>query len=69
MAYLFQPRISIPFAELSQNPDSLYLLIAYVSDSAVYILNEQDPHVHFLKSLDYTFGDKLKEKTHPILIR
>lgn len=63
------PKYPIPFQELNISPDALYLLIAYINDSAVYILGEQDPHVHFLKSLDYAFGDKLKEKTHPVLMR
>jgi hypothetical protein len=63
------PHKAIQFNELMQSPEALYLLIAYVRDPAVYILNEKDPHMHFLKQLGYTFGDKLRDKTHPIVFR
>jgi hypothetical protein len=48
---------------------SSYLLVAYCSKHPVYILNERDPHTHDLKALGYGFGDRLRDETHPTLVK
>jgi hypothetical protein len=63
------PKVPIHFFELTRRLDYHYLLVTYISHPAVYILNEQDPHGRFLKNYGYTYGDKLKEKFHPIVYR
>lgn len=46
-----------------------YLLITYAHPSSVYVFQPEDPQTHYLKKLDFVFGDKLSDKTHPTLIR
>ena len=65
----FDPKTIIDFTELTLHPDNCYLLITYTSQAGVYVLNEEDPHTHFLKNYGYSFGDKLIDKYHPILSR
>lgn len=63
------PKLPIHFSELTRRQDYQYLLVAYASPSAVYILNEHDPFSYFLKNYGYAYGDKLKEQFHPIICR
>lgn len=42
------------------------LLIAYGSMQTIYIHNPADPNNARLKDLGYSFGDKLRPKTHPL---
>jgi hypothetical protein len=42
-------------------------MIVYCTDKTVYVLEKRDPHTHALKKLGYGFGDRLEEKTHPII--
>jgi len=65
----FRPELLIDFSELNNRPGHSYLLIVYVQASTVYIFQENDPHAHAMKSLGYSFGDKLSDKLNPILIR
>jgi hypothetical protein len=46
-----------------------FLLFLYAEEDALYTLNPLDPHTHALKRMGYVFGDRLKETTHPHLIR
>ena len=60
----------IPYEELLKHPKgSRYLLIVYGGQGVVYRRNEQDPHCHALKERDYVFGDRLRDDTHPIVVR
>ena len=61
-------RTSIPFEALSEFEGCRYLLIAYSVPKSIYVRNENDPHTNDLKTLGYSFGDSLKENTHPIVI-
>jgi hypothetical protein len=42
------------------------MLIAYGSLQTVYIRNPLDPNNARLKELGYSFGDRLRPKTHPL---
>lgn len=46
-----------------------YLMVAYGSQPLVYVQNSDDSHTHALKDLQYVFGDRMKETTHPVLTR
>lgn len=65
----FTAKTTIDFSQLSHHPDQRYLLITYTHATSVYILNERDPNLHYLKQVGYNFGDKLSEKLHPIVFR
>jgi hypothetical protein len=44
-----------------------FLLIAYATPAANYVLEPNDPHTHALKHLGLVYGEPLSEKTHPLL--
>lgn len=50
-------------------PGARYLLIAYCEERSVYVQMEDDPNRHALRELGFTFGDRLNERSHPILKR
>lgn len=64
----FNPMYEIDFSPL-QSSDASYLLIVYVHANSVYIKQDNDPNLHALKHLGYTFGDKLKDNLNPIVYR
>jgi len=66
---LFKPDLPLSFDPLFQIPNQSLLLIAYCIPKTVYILEPNDPHTHRLKKEGYAFGDLLKNKTHPIILR
>ena len=61
------PTFPIPWSSFFQQTSQSFLLIAYCADKTVYVLEKMDPHVHALKKLGLGFGDRLEEKTHPIV--
>lgn len=63
------PDFPIDFKELYERPAHTYLLIVYCQDSALYIYQPDDPHGNILKQMGYSFGDKLKDNLHPVMIR
>ncbi len=63
----FNPTCAIDFQDLT--PPGAYLLITYVKDFAVYISQPNDPHPHSLKRCEYQFGDRLNDKSNPIVAR
>ncbi len=65
----FHAKAPISFADLYGSLPVNYLLLAYAEERAVYLMNDRDPHAHHLKELGYGSGDRLKHKTHPILVR
>ena len=65
----FTPEMPIPFECLKNQLGSRYLLLALSTVHAQYLYNEKDPQNHFLKSLGFVYGDRLKDSTHPIIYR
>lgn len=65
----FNPELSVDFSEIEEYGDHRYLLIVYGLSSAVYALNQDDPHTHALKHLGYIFNDKLNDRLNPIVYR
>lgn len=63
----FAPALDTGVLPLEANKK--YFLIVWADARAQYILQQQDPHTHELKKLGYVFGDRLKEKWHPTIIR
>lgn len=62
----------LPSCELGALPvgtETNFLLITWADRNAQYLLQPQDAYTHELKRLGYVFGDTLKEKWHPTLIR
>lgn len=53
----------------SSSLDQKYILLLYAGESMVYTMNPKDPYTHYLKEWGYGFGDRLKETTHPTVIR
>jgi hypothetical protein len=46
-----------------------YLLVVYCGSEPIYIYQEKDPYTHAFKEYGYVFGDRLLEKTNPIVSR
>ncbi len=63
------PERGIDFPTLCQRFGQQFLLIVYTEKTALYTMQESDPHVHELKKLGYVFGDKLNDRLHPIICR
>lgn len=63
------PKIVLRFVDLYRAPCVNYLLVTYAGPRAIYVLNPKDSHTHSLKPLGYVFGDRLREETHPTLVR
>lgn len=57
----------LDFNQLNSECD--YLMITYAIKKSVYIVNQNDPLGHALKQCGYTFGDALKDKHHPFVLR
>ena len=66
----FSPQATIDFQILfTKRQGFAYILVVYVQSTTVYILNTNDPHAHTLKKYGYVFGDKLSDKSNPIIYR
>lgn len=68
-AVFFKADIPLDLTSLSNAQGGRYLLVVYVDQRTVYILNEKDPHTHALKHIGYVFGDRLSDRDHPLLYR
>lgn len=64
----FKGDLPLDLEGLKDNEKRCYVMIAYCIPNAVYTLCNKDPHVHYLKKYDYTFGDLLREDTNPMLL-
>lgn len=64
-----KPDLPLPLAELTKLRNQNFLLVAYGSHNSVYIHKETDPLSHYLKNLDYVYGDRLSDNLHPIVLR
>ena len=58
-----------PLSFADSPPFGRYFVIAYAQDRAIYLFNEDDPHAHYLKTLNYNYGDSLRHQTHPVIYR
>lgn len=65
----FSAEKEINFIELHRRQKAQFLLVAYTENIALYIMQENDPCVHDLKSYGYVFGDRLNDRLHPIVYR
>ena len=63
------PERGIDFPTLRHRPGQQFLLIVYTEKTALYTMQEDDPHVHEPKKLGYVFGDRLNDRLHPIIYR
>lgn len=69
-AIFFSAEISLPWELFLRScQGGRYLLVAFTAENSVYIQNEQDPNQHSLKNYGFTFGDRLNDRSHPILYR
>lgn len=59
----------LPFDKLYDSSPNTYLLVGFCENRTVYISKKRDPHNHCLKQLGYVFGDRLKESTHPTVVK
>lgn len=64
----FRPDSPLHFSQLQSQPGQRYLLIVYTEKQAYYKLEPRDPQTHELKNLGYVFNDKLRDKTHPVVL-
>lgn len=76
-ALFFSPQKIFPCTEIpavsalgnGQKSEQKFLLLAYADENALYTYVPSDPHTHYLKRLGHVFGDRLKETTHPHIVR
>lgn len=66
-AIFFVPDVPLDFTPLIASKDALCLLIVYCNDNAIYVRETRDNFTHECKKLGYGFGDKLSNRTHPIV--
>jgi len=52
-----------------QNISGRCLLVVYCGPNPIYIHQEKDPYTHAFKEYGYVFGDRLLDKTNPIVSR
>ncbi len=64
-----RPEHPLSFKILAFPLPQRYLLIAYAVPNAVYIAQELDPYGYHMKELGYVYGDKLKEKHYPTVVK
>jgi hypothetical protein len=62
-----KPDVALNFSGLNSNEAHRYLLITYCDHNSVYIQQKGDPQFHLLREIGYAYGDKLKDKTHPLI--
>jgi len=69
-ALYFSSNLNFPWLSLQKKEtNQKFLLFVYAEEGVAYMLNPLDPHTHYLKRLGYVFGDRLKETTHPHIVR
>ena len=69
-ALFFSSHLVYPWNDLKENgAGQKFLLMVYAEEDAAYMPNPLDPHTHDLKRVGYVFHDRLKETTHPHIIR
>jgi len=44
-------------------------VVAYSIPPSIYVQNANDPALHYLKQLGYSYGDSLTNETHPLIVR
>ena len=68
-AIFFAPSHKWNLEAIAKRKKQKFLLIAYAAPRAMYIFQDKDRYTHTLKALGLVFGDRLREKDHPILGR
>lgn len=68
-ALFFHPELNLPLEELEKSLKSRFLLVAFVRMQSVFRYAPLDPENHFLKKWGYSYGDRLKDTLHPIVLR
>lgn len=65
----FDSQFPIEFHQLYKLKGGLYHFIAYAKQTSLYVPRDEDPNSHFLKAFGYAFGDRIREATHPTLLK
>lgn len=65
---IFNANAIIDFPYLLSHPNTYYLVV-YTKSTAVFVYNDKDPLSNAFKDLGYNYGDKLLDKTNPIVFR
>ncbi len=68
-ATFFHSNYSLPWDQMDALKDQAFLLIAYTHERALYIYQDKDAHINYLKEFGYNFGDRLTDERHPIVYR
>lgn len=58
-----------PETVLELDVSGRYLLVVYCGSNPIYIYQEKDPYTHAFKEYGYVFGDRLLDKTNPVVSR
>jgi hypothetical protein len=66
---LCKPDKKLPLSFLGTQKKGAYLLVTYTEETALYFRNEQDPHMHAMRDMGYSLGDRLREPYYPIIFR
>ena len=64
---IVHPDLTLPMDALEESKKGLYYLISYASKNAVYRLGTHDPIKNYLRDFEYTQGDLLSNRSHPIV--
>ncbi len=62
------PSLLIEWEPLFRLENQKFLLITYIGNQALYILEKRDPLTHLLKYQGYGFGDHISPATHPKIL-
>jgi hypothetical protein len=56
-----------PFEELLTEENASFYLVCYGNEKALFVCNPSDPYTTQMKKWGYSYGDRLKEETHPMV--
>lgn len=63
------PDINLNISQLFRGGRQRYLLITYGKAVTLFVHQLKDPHMTTLRRLGYSFGDRLTDRLHPVVIR
>lgn len=69
MGTYFSPKTPLSVDQILRGPEYLYMLIVYGKAVSVFVHTEGDLQMPFLRGLGYHYGDRLKDRLHPIVFR
>lgn len=64
----FSPDLPLDLNSLKTQQGYTYLLITYAKGTSVYCKKESDPHTNSFRHLGYSFGDRLSDRYHPLIV-